>query len=400
MTKRAAIGFGVALALALGAGACGKGQRGEPDKAKSTVLARVGGEEITEADLQEIIAAIPKHEQAQYQTALGRKRLLDQQVDRLVLVAAAEAKGLDKSPEVTSRLMELRRSLLTAAYRNYMVEQLPKPTEEDIKAYYDNHHDEFVVLPRVNASWIKCATRKQAEAARARVVTKGEHFGTVAREVTIDECSKKDNGLLGYFNPDGYVRCIGNKPEFSRRVFELEADDVSEPFEWEGGWAIVKVHEKTTERQEPFSKARERIAARLRPQLTDSLLTAELQQLRQRVGVEILVDATAELAQKSAEELMTMATEASSPADKIEIYKVLLEKYPHHPRADEAQFMIAFVLSEEMRDFETARVEYQKVLDRYPDTDIRESVLYMIQNMGRAEAPEFQENEPAPAPGR
>jgi len=398
MTRRSRFGWGVVLAVVLGVLACSKGEKGaeSPDR----VLARVGKEKITEADMREAIDAMPKHEQAQYQTVMGRKRLLDMLVDRLLLVAAAEDKGMDQTPDVTSRMEEMRRSLLTAAYRDYMVEQLPKPTEEDLKAYYDGHHEEFTVLPRVNASWIKCATKAKAEAARQRVVGKGEHFGTVAREVSIDECSKKDNGLLGYFNPAGYVRCIGNRPEFSQRVFELEAEDVSEVFPWDNGWAIVKVHEKTTERQEPFSKARDRIAARLRPQLSDSLLQAELQLLRQRIGVEMLVDAAAELADKSAEDLMKMATEGSSPIDKIEIYKVLLQKYPHHERADEAQFMIGFVLSEELHDYDTARKEYQKVLDNYPDSDVRDSVLYMMQNMGRNEAPEFQEAQPAPQTGR
>ena len=398
MTRRAMIGWGAALSVALGVLACSKGEKvaESPDR----VLARVGKEKITEAELREAIDAMPKHEQAQYQTVMGRKRLLDIMVDRLLLVAAAEDKGMDQNADITSRMREMRRSLLTAAYRDYMVEQLPKPTEEDLKQYYDAHHEEFTVLPRVQASWIKCATKAKAEAARQRIVGKGEHFGTVAREVTIDECSKKDNGLLGYFNPSGYVRCIGNRPEFCERAFELEAEDVSEPFAWDGGWAIVKVHEKTTERQEPFSKARERIVARLRPQLTDSLLQAELQSLRQRIGVEVLVDAAAELADKSAEDLMKMATEATSSIDKIEIYKVLLQKYPHHERADEAQFMIGFVLSEELNDFDTARTEYQKVLDNYPDTDIRDSVLYMLQNMGRSEAPAFQEAQPAPQSGR
>ncbi len=399
MTRRARVGLGVGLFLASGILGCGKG---ESDKREDggKVLARIGDQRITETDLAAAVASMPKHEQAQYESVMGRKRLLNQMVDRLLLVAAAEDKRLDENPAVADRMREFRLGVLTAEYRNYLVEQLAKPTEEDLNAYYQAHQSDFIVMPRVNISWIKCAKKAQADAARQRIVIRGEHFGTVAKEVTIDECSKKDNGLIGYFNPGGYVRCIGNRPEFVERVFEMEADDVSEVFAWDDAWALVKVHEKTTQRQEPFSKARERIAARLRPQLTDSILGAELGRLRQRYHVETFLDTAAELGDKSAEDLMRMATEAGSSADKIDLYRALLEKYPHHERADEAQFMIGFVLSEELQDFETARQEYQKVLDNYPDSDIRESVLYMMQNMESPETPAFQEPGPSSEPGR
>ncbi len=399
MTRRATIGWGVGLILVCGMLACAKG--GSDKSADGgKVLAQVGDQRITEAELKAMIASMPKHEQPQYESVLGRKRLLNQMVDRLLVVAAAEDMKLDQNQAVADRMREFRVGVLTSEYRNYMVEQLPKPTEEDLNAYYEAHESEFIVQPRVNVSWFKCAKKADAEAARQRVVIRGEHFGAVAKEVTIDECSKKDNGLIGYFNPGGYVRCIGNRPEFVERVFEMEADDVSEVFAWDNAWAVVKVHEKTTQRQEPFSKARERIAARLRPQLTDSILTAELGRLRQRYRVETFLDTSAELGDKSAEDLMRMATEAGTPADKIDIYRTLLEKYPHHERADEAQFMIGFVLSEELQDFETARQEYQKVLDKYPDSDIRDSVLYMMQNMESPETPAFQEPAPSSEPGR
>ena len=399
MTRRSAIGICTILAMALGALSCGKGQQAGGEDG-SRVLARVGDQSITQVHLDQTLASLPKHEQAQYDGSLGRRRLLDQMVNRLLLVAAAEKQGLDRDPEVLQRLREMRWNLLTSAYRNYLIEQMPKPSEEDLRAYYDAHHEEFVVLARVMASWIRCDTKEKAEAARRRVVSDGEHFGTVAREVTVDDCSREDGGLLGYFNPEGYVPCVGRKPEFNKLVFELEADDVSQVFPWEGTWAIVKVHEKTTERQEPFSTARERIAARLRPQLTDSVLTAELDRLRGSMRVETYLDPMAELSEKSAEELMQMATEATSPQDKIDFYKALLEKYPHHERADEAQFMIAFVISEELKDYDAARLEYQKVLDRYPDSDIRDSVLYMLQNLGRQDIPALDDSETTGEAGR
>ncbi len=88
---------------------------------------------------------------------------------------------------------------------------------------------------------------------------------------------------------------------------------------------------------------------------------------------------------------MRLATETASSLDKIEYYRALIEKYPHHERADEAQFMIGFELSEQLKDFEAAREEYQKVIDNYPESSVRESAEWMIQNMGSGAPPPFED---------
>jgi len=339
---------------------------------------------------------LPKHQQTRFDGVLGRKRLLEQLIDRRLIVMAAEERGLDQNPDLAHRVQQFRDNLLTQAYQNYMLEGIPEPTEEELRAYYDERHDEFRVLARVNASWIKCATREEAEAVRKRIVEQGEHFGTVAREVSIDECSKKDGGLLGYFNPTGYIRCIGKRPEFSKIAFSYEADDVSEVFEWDDGFAMIKLHEKSTERPEPYSKARDRIYARFKPQLNDSLMNAELARLRDRFKVETSVDITDALGDKSADDLMRLATAAGNSLDKIEYYRALVQKYPHHERADEAQFMIGFELSEQLKDYDAARVEYQRVIDNYPDSSVRESAEWMMRNMGSGAPPPFED---APSSG-
>lgn len=392
MRMRARLVAFAALGAVLGMLACGANeQQSTPAGDEAGVLARVGDEVITEDDLESALSALPRHQQPQFRSDLGRRRFLNQLVDQKLIVLGAIDQKLDQDPQVQKRIQDFRGGLLRQAYLNFLLEGLPKPTEEELRDYYEAHRDEFRVLARVNVSWIKCATREDAEAARRRIVVDGERFATVARQVTIDDCSRRDNGLLGYFNPGGYVRCIGKRQEFNDMAFELEADDVGPIFEWDGGWAFLKVHEKTTERPEPYSKARERIEARLRPTVTDSMLAAELRKLRSRFGVETFIDVTLALEGKSAEELMRLATESESALDKIEYYRALLKKYPHHERADEAQFMIGFVHSEELKDYEGARPEYQKVIDNYPDSNVRESALWMLQNMGRDETPPFQD---------
>lgn len=379
------IRVGVALALGMVfVAACGRKPGEAPaDAQKSKPLARVGGRTVTQQDVDRALEQIPLSQKHDYEGTRGTLRLIQLLVDRELMLRAAGDRGLDRDPEFMRQMQQFRDGLLLQRYQRHLVDALPKPTAAEIRKYYDEHPQEFTTQARVNASWIKCATKAEAERARHRVVERGESFADVARAVSIDAETRPDGGLLGYFNPIGYIRSIGaDKPEFAARAFELEADDVGPVFAWDRGWAFIKVHERTSERLEPFERAEERIRARISPTFSDSLLQGDLAQLRAKYKPKILFDADAELAGKSADELMRLATEATHARDKIDYYRALLEKYPTYARADEAQFMIGFTFSEELKDYDSAKREYEAVVQKYPASDIKESALYMLQHMG------------------
>lgn len=408
---RTGAGVGLALALALaGAAGCGKkagedaksgGGTGKTPAASGATVAKVGGKSIHAGDVDAMLGRMPQHRQRDYDGARGKLRLIEQMVDRELMLKAAGDAGLERDPDIAKQLQDFKENMMLQAYQRKLVEALPKPTPAQLQAYYDSHQAEFMTPARINASWIKCATAAEAAKARRRIVERGEDFGAVARIVSTDKTTAPDGGLLGYFNPTGYIRAIppDKRQEFVDKVFVLEAGDVSDVFPFDGGFAFVKVNEKTTERQEPFEKVQDRIQARLAPVFSDSLMQSELDRLRGKYKPQILFDANKELDDKSADDLMRMATEATDPRDKIEYYRALVKKYPTYERADEAQFMIGFVYSEELRDFELAKQEYDLLLKNYPNSDVKESALYMLQNMGHGGSLPSDESHQAPAPG-
>jgi peptidyl-prolyl cis-trans isomerase C len=361
-----------------------------------TEVARIGNRKITSAELDELMASLPQHVQGEFAGARGRVRLLEQMVNRELLVQAARDEGLPRDPEIAKQLRDHEANVLTQAYQARMVANQPQPTEDDIRKYYDAHAEEFTVQARVNASWIQCKTRADASKAHRRVTSGQENFGNVAREMSIHEETAADGGLLGYFNPTGYVRGLGNRPDFSARAFAVEQGGTSDVFEFDGTYGIIRVHEKSEARAEPFERARERIFARLKPTLTDSLYQSEVARLRERYKAKILIDLDQELEGKSADEMMKLATETQNPMDKIEYYRALLRKYPHYERAAEAQFMIGFMFSEELHNAEAARKEYDKVLQNYPTSEVAESARYMMTNLNNESLPQFEEAPPAP----
>ncbi len=85
---------------------------------------------------------------------------------------------------------------------------------------------------------IKCShilVNKQSEAlAIVERLKKGEKFGKLAKELSIDTGSAKRDGSLGYFGRGMMV-----KP-FEEAAFKLEVGAVSEPVKSEFGYHLIK----------------------------------------------------------------------------------------------------------------------------------------------------------------
>ena len=88
------------------------------------------------------------------------------------------------------------------------------------------------------ADKIKCShilVKKQSEAlAIVERLKKGEKFGKLAKELSIDTGSAKRDGSLGYFGRGMMV-----KP-FEEAAFKLQVGAVSEPVKSEFGYHLIK----------------------------------------------------------------------------------------------------------------------------------------------------------------
>ena len=85
---------------------------------------------------------------------------------------------------------------------------------------------------------IKCShilVEKQSQAVEiAERLKKGEKFGKLAKELSIDSGSAKKDGNLGYFTKGMMV-----KP-FEETAFKLQIGETSEPVKSEFGYHIIK----------------------------------------------------------------------------------------------------------------------------------------------------------------
>ncbi|HRK34048.1 MAG TPA: peptidylprolyl isomerase [Candidatus Hydrogenedentes bacterium] len=111
--------------------------------------------------------------------------------------------------------------------------QFEKLKERGVTDEFDVQH--ILVKPASNDPAALSAAKEKIEAAAARI-KKGEDFGAVAKEVSEDPGSKDKGGE--YLN----VRRGQMVPEFDARMASAKVGDVSDPFQTQFGWHILKVN--------------------------------------------------------------------------------------------------------------------------------------------------------------
>src|SRR5688572_21019189 len=136
MTSRSFLVFITLLSLVLPG--CGK----KPDaKVATQVAARVNSTDIT---VHQINHALARSQGVTPQNAPQAKReILDRLIDRELAKRQAILKGLDRSPSVILDIEAAKGEILARAYRESLVDYLPKPAPHDIKTYYRDHPELF-----------------------------------------------------------------------------------------------------------------------------------------------------------------------------------------------------------------------------------------------------------------
>ena len=85
---------------------------------------------------------------------------------------------------------------------------------------------------------IKCShilVEKHSEAiSLLERIQKGEKFGKLAKEFSLDSGSAKKDGNLGYFGRGKMVK------EFEKSAFNLQTGQISEPVKTQYGYHIIK----------------------------------------------------------------------------------------------------------------------------------------------------------------
>jgi EpsD family peptidyl-prolyl cis-trans isomerase len=150
------------LCCAVAAG-CGRSEGGT---GSSELAARVNAEAIS---VQEVKAA------------LKRGQSVEQLIDERLARQRAIERGLERAPQVHQALESARNEILARAYRQLLAEALPRPSAQEIAAYYAAHPELFAQRRIYSVEEIALAHKQDIAAALQDRAAKGESLESIAR---------------------------------------------------------------------------------------------------------------------------------------------------------------------------------------------------------------------------
>lgn len=241
--------------------------------ASDDVVAKVNGEEITEAEIKFAEAEIGS-ELAGVPEGSRRRVLVEYLVEAHLLADAAKEAGLTEKEGFKQRMDYYRLRALRDTYFENQVRDAV--SEEEAKALYEERVKNLPSQEEVRASHILVKTEEEAKKV-AKELNEGGDFAKLAEKYSQDR-GGAGGGDLGYFARGQMV-----KP-FEEAAFSLEAGKISEPVKTQFGWHILKVQDKRDRQPPSFEDVKEQITARL----IQSKLRNQVQGLRKDAKIEFV----------------------------------------------------------------------------------------------------------------
>jgi len=356
------------------------------------VYAVIDEDSITEEEILAELEAIPPYQRASYETPEGKQLILDSMIEReLIRLASVEA-GLDQDSSVVAQVEEARKqveetmkgALIQEYYQRYIVETAVV-SEDDILEYYNQHtSDVYRQYAQIQVSAIVTDSDQEMNNVLA-AIENGTTFTDAASQFSKHLPTAAIGGDLGWVPLNAPLPYINEDLEFTQDMFEAEVGTVFGPVSTSLGVTLFTITGKVEDGVKPLNEeVRESIQAALRPGIVnDYLYNTIFPQLREKYQVEINEDAFLPSESIGADSLMTMAQEAMpvDPETAITYFKLFLDRYPENERCDQAQFLIGFTFSEQIKDFDSARSAFSVLVQDYPDSELADDAQWMIDNM-------------------
>lgn len=379
------------LAAATAAPAAKKAKRGTAAGRTDTVLVRVGKEAITARMVQQRIEELPEPVRPNFTTPEGRQRLLDRMVEEKVWLEQAARKGVPERPDVRRQLEQQRRDFLIRTYVTEVMAGNTAPSDSEAKVYYDAHQADFRTPASVSLSHIQLRSEAEGKRVLAWAKKNPADWRKLAEKYSADSVTRKNGGALGTVTKDGVFASIGSQPALVEAAFKLGSGQIGGPYKTDRGWHVIRVESVKEEGVRPFDQMRGQILRQISGQKSQEFYQARLAEAKQAIGVSADSASIRKFVsqRKTAREMFNEAQSAGPAGERIEGYRRVLQDYPDSDVSPQAQFMIGFIQSEEIKDYEAAERSFRDLLRRYPKSELVPSAQWMIDHMRSENAPAF-----------
>ena len=274
--------------------------------AGAKIVAEIGPEKITEADLDSFIeseiesqlepmAPFMTPEQfseqkkkmlQQYKNPQAKQQYLQAWLSQEVLYRQALEEELAEKPEAKKLIDQLTRGALSQLLMNRELASKINITETDVQTYYAANKEKFIEPAKAGISHILLEDQQQANELIGRIKD-GEDFGELAKQFSKDESTKEKAGRIDTeVQEDSHIPGIGTYEELNKNIFAANAPKVlDEPFKTEKGWEIVKVESITPQRQKALDEVSQQVISMLANQKRQDVQSSYIEQMMDKHNV-------------------------------------------------------------------------------------------------------------------
>jgi peptidyl-prolyl cis-trans isomerase C len=232
--------------------------------AQERVIAKVNGKAITDSDMKLAEAEIGT-DLGSLPEATKRRVLVEFLIENQLFADAAEGQKLGASQAFDERMQYWRRRALRDAYFDRSVRSAI--SDVDAKKFYDSQVSGLKPEEEVRARHILVDSKDKARELYEKLAH-GTDFARLAKEYSKDPGSKDQGGELGFFKRGQMV------PPFEEAAFKLKKGEISEPFESQFGWHIVRVDDRRQRAAPPpFETVKDRVVASMIHQKAQQIAT-------------------------------------------------------------------------------------------------------------------------------
>ena len=206
-----------------------------------------------------------------------QRALKDELINRELLTQEAIKRGLDKDIDFRDQIAQLKQTLMIQAFLENHFQKNPI-SDAQLREEFDRQKKligEGASASQYRLSQIIVTTETDA-LDLIRRIQKGELFGKLAQEYSIDQASRANGGQIGWVLPGQVV------PQVANVIVNMNKGAVTNaPIQTQGGWVIVKVDDKRPFKLPTFDEAK----PQLRQAIVQQYLAETVKKLRETAKI-------------------------------------------------------------------------------------------------------------------
>ncbi|MCX8026869.1 MAG: peptidyl-prolyl cis-trans isomerase [Thermodesulfovibrionales bacterium] len=253
----------------------------------SDYVVKIDNQRLTEKDLKKEFETLPDMAKQFFTGSDGPERFADELVKREILYLEAQHRGLDKKEDFIKKVEEFKKITLINQLLEEEMKKVGKPTDEELKEYYEKHKDEFTTPNQVRLSQIVVKDEQSARKVMERL-QKGDEFSKVAQEMSTDKNTAKSGGDMGVFKKGDLNKDLENI------AFRMKKGEISNPIPLKDGIHFLKVTD-TKGTVAEFDKVKGFITQKATVEKQRTVFDKLIEDMKKKYKIEINKDALAKV---------------------------------------------------------------------------------------------------------